>query len=468
MGDESHAIGTGVACESASGKVARATIPTVRTPTPTPTPDPAHFARAVTELGEKRPVVASRAIFNARGVKIVDKGVRVDSRLYERLSQHRLREPLAEALTVAPTVDAQRLSHLAAQVLGQNPILGALLPPGRLREHLLEEVSLLPLPRAVALQLTALEETRPDAWQHALRSMVIAGWLAGASDGGTRHDMRMMAAGGLLYDIGMLHLDPVLHRPQVELAAEQRRHLYTHPLVSEMLLERHQEYPSELLRAVLEHHESLDGSGYPRGIAGGAISRGGRILGLTKLVATLTAPGVAAAAQRLSVVLRMNRHRYDEVLSVLVERALPHEPVVVVPTAQDPLNGLQEVEQLLLGWPSAPLAELSPERREAVAVVQRQCAQVARVLARAGVGGEALAMLARETLDDVARAELALIAHEAVWQLRVVARQARRRIRASEAPLPPWMTAWLDKVDRLCARWLSDAAAVGAEAVPLA
>ena len=62
----------------------------------------------------------------------------------------------------------------------------------------------------------------------------------------------------------------------------------------------------------------------------------------------------------------------------------------------------------------------------------------------------------------------ALIAHEAVWQLRVVARQARRRIRDSEAPQPPWMTAWLGEVDRLCARWLSDAAAAGAEAVPQA
>lgn len=36
--------------------------------------DPRHYVRAVTELGEKRPVVATRAIYNTRGVKLLDQG----------------------------------------------------------------------------------------------------------------------------------------------------------------------------------------------------------------------------------------------------------------------------------------------------------------------------------------------------------------------------------------------------------
>jgi DNA-binding CsgD family transcriptional regulator len=34
-----------------------------------------------------------------------------------------------------------------------------------------------------------------------------------------------------------------------------------------------------LSRVAVQHHERLDGSGYPRGLAGGAISRAGRLLG---------------------------------------------------------------------------------------------------------------------------------------------------------------------------------------------
>ena len=271
--------------------------------------------------------------------------------------------------------------------------------------------------------------------------------------------MRMLAAGGLLYDIGMLHLDPVLQRPQQELSAEQRRHLYTHPLVSVLLLERHHEYPPELLRAVRERHECLDGSGYPRGIAGESISGWGRILGLTKLVAALSAPGVPAAAQRLSAVLRMNRHRYHTPLAREIERALQTVPATALAgDAPDPLQTLPEIERALAAWPTDPPASLDSGRRTAVAVIRDQCAQVLRLLDDAGVGCEALAAFGAQGLSDAERVELTLVAREAGWQLRVVARQARRRIRDSEGPLPPWVESWLADADALCARLLADAA----------
>lgn len=67
-------------------------------PAPADAPDPAHFARAVTELGEQRSVVASSAIYNTQGLKIIDKGVAIDARLYQRLTQHQLKLPLADSV----------------------------------------------------------------------------------------------------------------------------------------------------------------------------------------------------------------------------------------------------------------------------------------------------------------------------------------------------------------------------------
>jgi hypothetical protein len=427
-------------------------------------PDPAHFARAVTELGERRPVVVSAAIYNSQGVKIIDKGVQVDARLYERLTQHRLRQPLAQSLEVASSVNARTLADRARQLIDQDAFLGALLGDLRLREQLLEEIRHVPLPPPIALQLTVLDETRPEAWLLALRSMLVAGWLAAVQDGGSRHDMRMLAAGGLLSDIGMLHVDPVLQRPLVGLDDLQRRHLYSHPLVSVMVLERHHGYPAELLRAVLEHHECLDGSGYPRGLSGDAIGRWGRILGLAQLVATLAGTGAA----RLSVVLRMNRHRYDVTLSAVIEQAIARLGGPAPADGPDPLAALCEVERLLAAWPAVPPPGLSADRQAACGWIRQQCAQALRVLADTGVAREALGRLEAEALDGQARAELRLILHEAAWQLRVVARQARRRIRDSEAALPTWLLDWLADADRLCAGLLSEADARADEAVPAA
>ena len=253
----------------------------------------------------------------------------------------------------------------------------------------------------------------------------------------------------------------MLQRPLVELDDLQRRHLYSHPLVSVMVLERHHGYPAELLRAVLEHRECLDGSGYPRGLAGDGIGRWGRILGLSTLVATLAGTGAA----RLSVVLRMNRHRYDVQLVTVIQQAIAGLGGAAPVDGPDPLASLREVERLLSAWPAEPPPELSPDRQAACRWLQQQCAQTLGVLADTGVAHDALARLEAEAMDGDARAELGLIAHEAAWQLRVVVRQARRHIRDSEAALPPWLLDWLADADRLCAGLLSDADARADEAL---
>ena len=54
-----------------------------------------------------------------------------------------------------------------------------------------------------------------------------------------------------------------------------------------MLLARFRDYPKEAVRAVLEHHELLDGSGYPRGLVGDAISPLGRLLSLAEVVTAM-------------------------------------------------------------------------------------------------------------------------------------------------------------------------------------
>ena len=43
-----------------------------------------HYLRAITDMADRRTVVTQEALYNDRGIKLVDKGARVDSRLYDR------------------------------------------------------------------------------------------------------------------------------------------------------------------------------------------------------------------------------------------------------------------------------------------------------------------------------------------------------------------------------------------------
>lgn len=86
----------------------------------------------------------------------------------------------------------------------------------------------------------------------------------------------------------MLAADPALHDPaQPPLGDAARAQLLAHSQASARLLEPHHVYPRELVRAITEHHERLDGSGYPRGLDGEAISAWGRVLSITEVVSAM-------------------------------------------------------------------------------------------------------------------------------------------------------------------------------------
>ena len=81
---------------------------------------------------------------------------------------------------------------------------------------------------------------------------------------------------------------------------------------------------------------------------------------------------------------------------------------------------------------------------EGMAAVLVQASQLLRTLATVGVADLQLAQLGCETLDDALRLELSLLTQEALWQLRALKRQTKRRWRLGDEPAyPAPLQAWL-------------------------
>jgi len=418
--------------------------------------DPKHFTKAVTELGEKRPVVTTQAIFNDRGVKIIEKGVQVNAGLYERLMAHKLTVPIEQSVASTPTVTGQFLRAQAEQVMRDVPFFERIGSNTKTRSLLLDALTKLPLPSPIAFQLTLACEVRPVLFRHSIFMALFAAWMTQGLMV-SRFDVSVASAAGLLHDIGMLHLDPVLLVPQSVIGNNQTRQLYSHPLVSEVLIERHHEYPRELLQAIKVHHEFLDGSGYPGSLAGDAISPLGRILSLGELVTSMLASDAQASELRLSVLLRMNEHRYDAALTGRVMQNIELQTELQskgLGLMDDPVSRLLEIDATLSDWPTemAQRTDLSAPRQASLAAVAEQSAQLRRTLAAVGVAPQQLAQLGGDALDAFLQLELTLLAQEATWQLRSLARQTRRRRHSEpDARYPDDLQAWLDRVDTLVA-----------------
>lgn len=416
--------------------------------------DPAYFTKAVTQLGEQRPVVTTNAIFNVRGVKILEKGVPINPGLYERLMAHKLTVPLEHSVTSAPTVNGKFLRAHAEQAMHEVPFFARIGAEAKVRSLMLESLERMALPEPMAFQLLLACEVRPELFRRSIHAALFAAWMTQATRV-SRVDIGVAAAAGLLHDIGMLHLDPTLLTPREVIGDDQRRQLYAHSLVSKVLIERHHEYPSALIRAVTEHHEFLDGSGYPCNLSGQGISSLGRILSLGNLVTAMLAPEHQVYELHLSLKLRMNRHRYDATLVERVQDALkpPREwQEVSLASIVDSVSRLQAIDASVSDWP-AELAlhpDLSPNRREGVSAVAAQAAQLRRTMANVGVAPQQLNQLGCDELDHSLQFELTLMAQEAAWQLRYLSRQIKQRwCLAADVRYPPVLQKWLDRADGL-------------------
>jgi response regulator RpfG family c-di-GMP phosphodiesterase len=105
--------------------------------------------------------------------------------------------------------------------------------------------------------------------------------------GGTEEQLRSVAMGAWLHDIGKLAIpDAILLKPG-PLTSEERRAMQRHSQIGYDLVKRIS-FLAEAAEIVLLHHERCDGSGYPLGLKGPDIPLGAKIFAVSDTVDAMT------------------------------------------------------------------------------------------------------------------------------------------------------------------------------------
>ncbi|MGE5865763.1 MAG: HD-GYP domain-containing protein [Rhizobacter sp.] len=244
-----------------------------------------HALAALAQASERYAIVASRDIVDVRGVKLWAAGQPVSAALQQRLLDRRLQKPMEVCLMAEDGVTPfSLLSDLTAFIESTHPLAACIRPWAA---TLLAQVRHVPLHPVVQLMLTASLATRPATLPHAVAAMALAGAMI-ASQQGTPQDVRLAMLGGLLHDLGEVYIHPQYLDYGRPLDLLGHKHLVIHPRVGEMLISSLTDYPAVLARAVGEHHERLDRSGYPARLQDAELSRLGRALAVTEVVLGMT------------------------------------------------------------------------------------------------------------------------------------------------------------------------------------
>jgi HD-GYP domain-containing protein (c-di-GMP phosphodiesterase class II) len=142
--------------------------------------------------------------------------------------------------------------------------------------------------------------------------------------------LRTLAVGGLLHDIGKLSVpDDILKKPG-SLEPGEYVVIQKHPENGRSLLRELGGFAEGVLRLVHDHHERLDGSGYPRGLEAAELDLDTRILAVCDVYDALISTRVYRAAwsaeKALGLLFEQSGSAFDQRVVEALARVLASEP----------------------------------------------------------------------------------------------------------------------------------------------
>jgi HD-GYP domain-containing protein (c-di-GMP phosphodiesterase class II) len=138
--------------------------------------------------------------------------------------------------------------------------------------------------------------------------------------------LRGLALGGLLHDMGKLSVPSAVLKKPGALDDDEFAEIRKHPEAGVRLLRELGGFPDRVLRLVLDHHERLDGSGYPRGLTAEELDLETRVLAVCDVYDALVSDRVYRSAwtPERALALLANENQFDQrCVAALAELSAP-------------------------------------------------------------------------------------------------------------------------------------------------
>jgi HD-GYP domain-containing protein (c-di-GMP phosphodiesterase class II) len=134
--------------------------------------------------------------------------------------------------------------------------------------------------------------------------------------------LRSLAIGGLLHDIGKLSIPESILKKPASLDDDEYAVVKLHPERGRELLNELGGFDETVARLVLDHHERLDGSGYPRGVDAEELDLATRILAVCDVYDALVSPRVYRPAWAQEEALALLRDESESAFDARCVEAL--------------------------------------------------------------------------------------------------------------------------------------------------
>lgn len=402
--------------------------------------DDRHYLGSIARMGDDNEVVAAEDMVGSNGFKLLAKGAKINSTVLAQLVGQRLREPIEQNLTLGSGVSPDELAQAAENIIDHDAWWRGMANRSGDPIAIRHGLSRVKIPAAICFKLTVAREQLPTLYRHSLRAALLCHFLALRLGLGATETERLQLA-ALCHDLGELHTDPSIFAAGHRITDAERRFVYVHPVTGYLILKQIDGIGPEAAGAVLQHHERLDGSGYPCGLRGAAISPLARMLAVADVAESILAR--SAGHRRLSTLLQLNLSKYDADAIAVLHDALQAEPDNKHGNEPPGASGfdrrLARLAELLSAWAHlrAMLGAAPTDGKPGLEFLFERIHNINSTLLQFGFDPDSLEVLATLASEDPdVASELGTVLDEMGYQLADMAREIVRREHAGQFKLP--------------------------------
>ena len=389
-----------------------------------------HYLTSLTQMADVKEVVTREEVFTAKGIKLLDTGVAIGSDLRERLLKHVLRKPIDQSLVIKDGVTAEILAAEAARLIASEPFLQNLQSADVGIQSSEDALRQLRLSDQLGFKLTVMRTQLPWLFKHILMVVLVCHYLVQRLQLSAQQGSDALLA-GLAHDLGELHTDPALLDRRHRMSESEFSHIDAHPITGYLIAREILSASPEVAAAVLQHHERLDGSGYPYGLRGDRVCLLARVIAVADACASIIAR--YKSSERLRALLQLNRRKFDPTLIALLQRALLLADGGTAATRVD-FAQIQAAAQMLLRWTEVSSARQGSVPAELDFLFERM-SDVRIMLVQFGLDQNDPRAMHSLVGDQVIARELSAVFDEVRWQIADLQRETQRRREAIAATI---------------------------------
>ena len=238
-----------------------------------------YYAEHLAEVNNTNSVITTEEIINKDKIPLVKKGMRINNDVIQRILKHKLSKPLENTVDIENKIEKDSLLNHFNLVLEKYPDIKQLHQSIGYESAFKTQILSYILPSLITQKLTVFSQQFPKEFEQTLLCTLLAVNIAHTIKL-SKDQLITTYIAGLSHDLGLLHIPPETVNDKENFTSVRWRSIKTHVITGYLFINDLGPNYKDTAKAVLEHHERCDGTGYPLAKKAEEIGIVGQIIGM--------------------------------------------------------------------------------------------------------------------------------------------------------------------------------------------